>query len=202
MSDNSFTEQDYIAAKEAFARWQTHTNETVDSYILRKRKDELRALVRKVIKNELNYEEQLIVKLHWYDGLSQSQIAEKLGIDRSTVSRKLRSINEIIYDKLKYAIEYRYGKSFSSEAKLIITDGSAACACINPDEISKRLQRLRHEQCLTVEDLGTLSGIPEERIRKIEKKGSVITAIELKKLALLFRVSSDFILFGTTGQLH
>lgn len=202
MSTNSFSEQDYILAKESLNRWKNETNETVDGVMLRKRKAELNELVRKVIKNELTHEQQLLVKMHWYDGMSQSEIAEKLELERSTVSRKFRKINEIIYDKLKYAIEFRFGKSFSDEAKLIITNNEAVCSCVNSDEISKRLNRLRIDQCLTMEEVGRLSGITKERIEKIEKKGSAITVTELKKLAVLFRVTSDFILFGAGTQLH
>lgn len=202
MSTNSFSEQDYILAKESLNRWKNETNETVDGVMLRKRKAELNELVRKVIKNELTHEQQLLVKMHWYDGMSQSEIAEKLELERSTVSRKFRKINEIIYDKLKYAIEFRFGKSFSDEAKLIITNNEAVCSCVNSDEISKRLNRLRIDQCLTMEEVGRLSGITKERIEKIEKKGSAVTVTELKKLAVLFRVTSDFILFGAGTQLH
>ena len=193
---SSYSQQDYYAAKQDLCAWQNKTNETADSLMLRKRKAELRQLVRTVIKNELSHEDQLIVKLHWYDGLSQSEVAQILGVDRSTVTRRIRKINEVLYDKLKYAIEFRYGKIFSEKTSLIITDCKAPEACVKADEISKRLINLRREQCFDVEDVCRLSGIPTERMEKIEKKGSVITATELKKLSVLFRVTSDYILFG------
>ncbi|MBQ8504133.1 MAG: hypothetical protein IJ491_07640 [Clostridia bacterium] len=199
---NSFTEHDYFLAKEALNTWHNKTDETVDGLILRKRKAELRQLVRSVIKNELTHEQQLLVKLHWYDGMSQSDIALRLGLERSTVSRKMRKINEIIYDKLKYAMEFRFGKCFADESKLIITSNEAVCSNLNPTEISGRLKTLRIQQCFTLSDVSRLSGIEEERLQKIEKKGSIMTVTELKKLAVLYRVTSDFLLFGTNTQLH
>lgn len=196
MYENSFSKQDYLLAMESLTAWREQTNETVDSISLRRRKQELNALVRKVIRNELNHEEQLLVKLHWYDGMSQSEIARKLGIDRSTVSRKLKSITDTIYDKLKYAIEFRFGKSFSDESKLIITDSKAYTCCINKNEITRRLITLRSEQCLTSQQVSELTGIEKKRIETIEKDATKITVLELKKIALLYRTSSDYILFG------
>ena len=196
MYENSFSKQDYLLAMESLTAWREQTNETVDTLSLRRRKQELNALVRKVIRNELNHEEQLLVKLHWYDGMSQSEIARKLGIDRSTVSRKLRNITDTIYDKLKYAIEFRFGKSFSDESKLIITDRKAYTCCINRNEITRRLIALRSEQCLTVGQVSELTGIDKKRIESIEKDATKLTVLELKKFALLFRTTSDYILFG------
>jgi RNA polymerase sigma factor (sigma-70 family) len=94
--ENSFTSFDHAMTEETFSRWQGEAHESVDAYILRKRKAELYALVRKIIKNELNSQQQEIVRLHWYEGKNLSEIARIMGIDKSTVSRKEKKINEII----------------------------------------------------------------------------------------------------------
>lgn len=195
-SDNSFTFQERIDTQEAFSRWQGKISEEIDEYTLRKRKSELYALVRKVIKNELDAQQQEIVRLHWYEGKKLSEVAEIMGMDKSTVSRKEKKINDIIYDKLKYAMEYRYGKNFSETAQLIIKSRSPACFPCDGESISQRLRNLRLRQSLSSRDVADASGIEENRIDFIEKEGGQITADELSRLAKLFGTTSDYIIFG------
>lgn len=193
---NSFTSADYINAKESFLRWQGNISESVDSYILRQRKAELNELVRKVIENELSDYDRVIVKMRWYQNYTVTEIAEKLGVDRSTVNRHLEKINNTIYDKLKYAIEYRYGKSYTQKAKLIIKNNDAYSSTVKSHEVSDRIRKLRNNQCLSVGDVETLTGIDNARLSEIEKHGNRMTMTELKKLCTFYRCSSDYILFG------
>ena len=193
---NSFNSSDYITAREAFIRWQGSIDETVDEYVLRKRKKELRQLVQKVIENELSDYDKIIVNMRWYKNMTSSEIAERLGIDRSTVTRHLDKINNTVYEKLKYAIEYRYGKNFSKQSELIIKSGDAYECTVKPEDISGRLKKLRMSQCLSVGEVSALTGIDEARLTEIEKKGTGMTMTELKKLSTFFLCSSDYILFG------
>ena len=195
-SSNSFTLMEKVDTREAFSRWQGEINEKVDEYTLRKRKDELYALVRKVIKNELSPAEQKLIQLHWYEGKSLTEVAKLMGLDKSTVSRKEKKINNIIYDKLKYAMEYRYGKSFSENARLIIKSRSPACCPCDGKSISQRLHNLRLRQSLSLNDVACVSGITEKRISHLEKEGNSATADELSRLAKLFGTTSDYIIFG------
>ena len=193
---NSFSSQDYISAKEAFIKWQGSIDETVDEYILRQRKNELRQLVRKVIENELSDYDKALVHMKWYKNLSTAEIAQSLGIDRSTVRRHLEKINDTIYEKLKYAIEYRYGKNYSKQSELIIKSGDAYCSTINSNYISARLKNLRNLTCLSERDVSALTGIDEKRLSILEEKASSMTMSELKKLTTFYRCSSDYLLFG------
>ena len=79
--NNSFTSSDYINAKESFINWQGKISESVDSYILRQRKAELRELVKRVVKNELSDYDRIIVNLRWYENYTTAEIAEKLGAE-------------------------------------------------------------------------------------------------------------------------
>lgn len=202
MNSNAFLQQDYIAARQEYLSWRGEKDETVDEYVLRKRQAELNALVRRVIKNELSEDEIEVVKLHWYQGLSKSETAEKLGVDRSTVSRRLQKINNIIYDKLKYAIEYRYGKSNCPSSDFIIKNAEARRCTLSSDEISKKIRFERTKQCFTIEDVSKMTGISRKRLEEIEENGYSLTMIELKKLAVLYRISADSLVFGTKGELH
>ena len=125
--ENSFYKSDYENAKEAFSKWQSKQHESIDDYLMRKRKVELLSLVREVIENELEETDKDIVRFHWYLGKSITETAELIGSSRSSVSRRLDKINDIIYEKLKYALHYRYGKDFSASARLIIKNKDALC---------------------------------------------------------------------------
>lgn len=199
-SKTSFNQSEQASNQEAFSAWQGKINEEADEYTLRKRKAELYALVRKVIKNELDQSQQEFVRLYWYEGKSLSEISRITGTDKSTLSRKEKKINSIIYDKLKYAMEYRYGKQFNETAKLIIKSSSPACCPFDGNNIAQRLRSLRLRQCLEQEDIAAATGIKVSRIRLIEQQGGEITVEELSRLARLFDTTSDYIIFGINAH--
>ncbi len=194
---NSFSNEEYLLAQEAFSSWQTKTYENVEDYILRQRKAELNELVNKVIKNELSSTEKLILELHWNQKLSKSEIARRLAIEPSTVTRRLDKISEIIYEKLKYALEYRYGTGFSEKARLIIKNKDALFSYQKPEIISERVRMLRQQQFLTEKEVSDLTGISESRLKEIENAGREMTVGEARKLAIFYKTSADYIIFGT-----
>ncbi len=196
MNINDEKLEGYFAA-EAFKSWQVKAREAEQQEILNKRKADLQGLVRKVLREELDAFDRKLVELHWYRGLSKSKVAEILGVDRSTVHRHFSMINETVYEKLKYAVELIYGTRAGDKTKKIINENSKTLSShINSDKISKRLKSLRAENCLTVDHLSEKTGISCLRIRQIEKKGSLMTMSELKKLTDVYDVSSNYIIFG------
>ncbi len=197
MYPNSFSKEEYLLAREAFAAWQSKTYENIDEYILRQRKCELNELVNKVINQELSSTDRLIVEMHWYQGYTKSEIARKLGIDPSTVSRRIDKITDTIYDKLKYALEYRYGSTFSRKAKLIIKNKNAFFSYSEPDVLSARIKYLRMKQGLTIKDVSEMTGITEKALVEIEEKGRELTATEIKKLSIFYSTTADYIIFGS-----
>lgn len=197
---NSFEKEDYLLAQEAFSRWQSKAYEDVDEYILRQRKCELNDLVNKVISQELSVTDRLITELHWFRGYTKSEIARKLSIEPSTVSRRLEKITDTIYDKLKYAIEYRYGPSFSHRAKLIIKNKDAFFSYNEPEILSSRVRLLRMKQGLEISDVSEMTGIPEKALKEIEEKGRELTGTEIKKLSVFYGTTADYILFGSNAS--
>lgn len=201
--ENSFDMADALSAKEVFSRWQAEQSQEIDDYILRQRKAELQSLVRQVIRNELSEPDRRLVQLHWYEGAAKEEIAHMTGMSRSAVYRRFEKINTILYEKLKYAIEYRYGTGSTQTAKVIIKQCTACPADFGTlSEIGKRLYRLRESQILTLEEVGKLTGIGEKRLGTIEKNGKDMTMLEVKKLAAFYKVSTDYIIFGKSRILR
>ncbi len=200
MQPNSFTSEEYLLAEQAFSAWQSKAQENIDEYILRQRKSELNALVNKVIKEELSHTDRLIVELHWFQRCTKSEIARRLGIEPSTVSRRLEKITDIIYDKLKYALEYRYGSSFLHSARLLIKNKDAFFSYTEPEVLASRVKQLRLYQCLTVKEVSEMTGITEKKLKEIEEKGREMTATEIRKLSILYGKTADYILFGSKNS--
>ena len=184
--------------RKVFNDWQKRSREAEREELLLKRKEELNSLVKKVIKQELSPYDRRLVELHWYKGMSKSEIALMLGVDRSTVHRHFTAINDTVYEKLKYAVELVYGSGGSMTAeKIIYETGKTYTSHINSDEISKRLRSLRASGCFTFELLSDKTGICQLRLRQMEKRGSTLTVAELKRLTDFYKVSTNYIIFGT-----
>lgn len=195
--NNSFYKSDFENAQLAFSLWQSTQHESVDEYVMRKRKIELNCLVREVIKNELSEKDKTIVELHWFRGKSINEVAEIIGIDRSNISRRLDKINDIIYDKLKYALQYRFGKDYSSSVGVIIKNKDALCIVSDSAETTaQRIKNLRLRQGMTLKDAQDMTGIKQTRLDAIEKDKCQATAEDIRLIATAFKTSGDYIIFG------
>ena len=196
-NNNSFSQADYENAQLAFSLWQGTQQETIDEYMMRKRKIELHNLVRQVIENELTDTDKTIVQLHWFKEKSINEVAQQIGLDRSNISRRLDKINDIIYDKLKYALQYRYGKDYSQSARVIIKNKDAFCVLPGKeDTLNHRIKNLRLSQGMTLKDTQDMTGIREARLQDIEKGKCQATAEDIRLIATAFKTSGDYIIFG------
>lgn len=193
---SSFDRIDIETAKSQYDAWAAKKYETLDEFLLRKRKMELNNLVKKVIDNELSESEKEIVRLHWYDGKNLTQTAKELGITKATVSKKLSKINDIVFDKLKYAIEYRFGRDYLPLSAVIVKSRDPYIYSVNPEGAAKRIRHLRVAQALSLEDVSDMTRISVGRLDSIEKAEKDATATDLAKLAAAFRTSTDYIVFG------
>lgn len=195
--DTSFDEVDYETAKQQYNSWMSKQSESLDEFIIRKRKIELISLVKKVIEAELNDKDKEIVRLHWYESKSVTQTAQEMGMDKSTVSRRLEKINDVIYDKLKYAVEYRFGKDYAENARVIVKSKDALCSFVNADSTCARIREKRISQGMTHKDVSDMTGISEKALQSIESGKAEATVTQIAKIAVAFNTSVDYLLFGS-----
>ena len=194
---NSFELIDYLRAMDLCASQCDKDRRALDDYLLHRRKKELTRLVRRCLRNELNEDDRRLVVRHWYRGESVNEIAEALGLDRSTVFRRLAKIEHELYEKLKYALEYRFGECFAAETQRtfhrtlpdLLYDGGF-------NGIGTRLKQLRGLRKLSSEAVCEQADISPQRLAALEADGSDLTLDELRKLCRCFNVSSDQIIFG------
>lgn len=201
-TQGSFDIADYYTAKQAFGAWQAKQAQDIDDFLIRQRKAELNALVKKVIENELTESEKTLIDLRWNKNYSLERIASILSIDPSTVHRRLEKITDNLYEKLKYALEYRFGKCNQKASVLVKSEIEKSVIEKNLNSFGARLRALRKENQLELSDLGVCVGINEKRLKKIEDGNANVRADEIISLASFYRVSSDYLLFGKVRVLR
>lgn len=74
-----------------------------------KKKAEFSKLLRRAIHNELSEVDAEILNMYFFKGFTTREIAEVYGITHSSVSRRINKSLDTLYEKLKYAAEYRFG---------------------------------------------------------------------------------------------
>lgn len=105
--------------KAAFDKYQADYYNDIDDVVLSKNHRDFVNLIREAIKNELNEVDQKIVNLYYFKGFKQSKVAFILEIPHYTVSRHISKINATLYEKLKYAVKYRFGFVVYPDTSLI-----------------------------------------------------------------------------------
>ncbi len=102
---------DFLLDKAVFNDWQS---EQYSESISEECKQAFKELLIRAIHNELCDTDITIIKLYYSKKYTQRQIADLLNLDVSTVSRRIKRATNILYEKLKYAAEYRFGLTISS----------------------------------------------------------------------------------------
>ena len=95
-------EEEYLYLSENLDVIGACDKNAICSFLSVSRKNMLSRLMRIAIENELDDMQKKIIRLIWYDGLSVTKTAEKLGVNKSTVTRQSHKA----YDKLKNSLKY------------------------------------------------------------------------------------------------
>lgn len=98
---------EYVLDKAAFQTYQEqqHTKQAISA----KKKAEFNALLKRAIENEIPVDDAVILEMYFFQGYTKTKIAEFFGVNPSTISRRINKSLDILYEKLKYAAEYRFG---------------------------------------------------------------------------------------------
>ena len=168
---------------------------------LRKNKAALEKLVRRVIRNELSEQDRLLVRLHWYQGKSKDEIAALVGVDRSTVHRGLERAGKIIYDNLKYAVDFHFDAADRDEAKQTLRNlGQNTFAIEALSGIGERLYWCRRQKRLSLQEVSQITGIAPDRLQTLEQNGREMMMTELGLLTAALGVSATDLIFGESGK--
>lgn len=195
-------DDDIVLAQRAYSGWESSKYESPVDFVSRKRSADLVELLDEVIKKELTKIEQEIVELYYFKKLSISVIAQKLSLNRSTISRKLDCINEKIYCNLKYVVKFKYDDIDDCIIPLALRETLSTCAVKNsvPTSIAGRLLRLKTINNVDIQELSDCTKISKKRLSEIENGHSQLTIEEAVSLAAFFNVSTDYLLTGKSEK--
>lgn len=179
-----------------FQLWQSQQHARLSKKAIENKKEQLRSLVKKVIDNELDDFQKQIVTLHWYNDLSIQDVAQTLNLSISTIYRHLEKINTVIYEKLKYALEYNFQSEDFKNRVHVIDSSCLHQDFLKCDDLNQRIKALRKYNFWDIPTLSQISNISAVRLNRLEKKLEIFTLEDVKKFSEIFKVSTDFLIFG------
>lgn len=191
------SEEEMKAAQLACCGRYCNECETPAAYAWRKREVDMALLLEKAIAKELSQTEREVVIEHWFNSLSQSQIAQKRGTSSAAVKGTIDRATQKLERVLGYAVCYQQNVCTDSIIPLVVGRARVIAAARNAagGNSGNRLLRLRQSQCLTKEALSKVTGIKLSRIISLESE-AIPKGDELILLSEFFGVTADFILKG------
>lgn len=85
--------------------------------ISEKKKAEFSRLLRRAIHNELSEVDAEILNMYFFKGYTSREIAKAFGVHHSSICRRISKSLDVLYEKLKYAAEYRFGISMEKRCR-------------------------------------------------------------------------------------
>lgn len=189
--------EEILAAQLACCGRHCQACESPAEYAWRKREVDMALLLEQAIQQELTDSERTAIMLHWFDGVSVTEISQQKGVNPSAVKRTLDRAQEKLEKALSYAVCYEQNIISQSIIPVIVGRAKVISAARNAtgDTIGERIVRLRQSQCLTGEALCAATGIKHPRLSGIEH-GALPNSNEVVALSEFFSVTTDFLLKG------
>lgn len=188
-------------AQLSYSAWEQADAEDMAAFCSRRRTVDLALLARQVINEELLPTERLTLCLHYDEGLEVREIATKLQINKSGVSRTLKRAEERVRRYLKYVVRYQQDQVNDATLPLVVREALVVSAARHRvTDFSARLSDLRKAENMKIEDVAPIVGLTPFRLREIENARAVPDALELLRLSAFYGVTVDSILRGEYGQ--
>ena len=103
---------EYVLDKAVYLSYQ---EDLLIDQVRESKKEEFNTLVKRAIKNELRKDDATILQMYFFWGYSQAEIARMFNCNRSTICKRINKSLDTLYEKLKYAAEYRFGVTLVKE---------------------------------------------------------------------------------------
>lgn len=172
--------------------------ESPDDYAWRRRDVDLSALADEVIKTRLTPRERQVTEAYWFDGLTISTIAQKLGVCPSSVSRCLDKAQRKIYDALSFTVKYQHDIESVEFLPIAVRRALAVSAAKRyaPNTLGGRIKKLRCSENIGEQLLCDALGMQIRTLRMVENGEKEPTLHQLAQLAGFFGTTADYLLKG------
>ena len=101
-------EEEYLYLSENLDVIGANDKNKICSFLSVSRKNMVSKLLRIAIENELDEMQKQIIRLMFYEGLNVTKTAEKLGVNKSTVTRQSHKAYDKLKNCLKYVVMYQF----------------------------------------------------------------------------------------------
>lgn len=151
-----------------------------------------------IIREELSPSQRRMLERYWFEGEKPAQIARDTGLNRSTISRTLHRAQESIYSHLKYAVLALNSEKAEPDFLQAVSQASQVLAAAGQaeDTIGGRIRKLRMQHALTKKQLAAALSADEAAVSRWERDVELPDTVALMRMARLFSVRADDLLFG------
>lgn len=177
--------------------WRDCIAESEKEFNERVRKFKIISVMKSIIENELTPQQKKVLSMKYFDEMSYEEISRTTGLSPSAALRSAKKAESIVGAHLKYVVQTAdmgvSGKLMPLDVRMAIAELMSEHA--EPRSVASRLRKARKDSCISEEKASLSGGITPQRLSYLERTGS-LTVPELKKLASIYCVSADYILFG------
>lgn len=175
--------------------------ETLDELAFRLRDVTTSKIVEDIIENSLSEVQRDAMKLHLYEGLSSTQIGERLGVSQASAYNALLRANNAIAKLMTPLIKYQNDICSAEIVPLRMKKLLEICAGRNGNatEFCLQLRNLRLSNALSEEGLATSLRISQRELSEIESGKRLPSLLTATRYSALFEIEIEMNLKNGKG---